>query len=963
MGRYNNRRTQAQAEAMKNTPSRARFSKGPPRKNQNKKRSNNSSSSSTDVNNNNKPNNNNKNQASQRVIDKIQNRVNNQNQQSSTSSSSSSVSRVATTEQALKHLDKSKLDELKLPPDILENISNLLEELGVKEKYNRKRTGSNTNNQPTRSNETTTIVDETAPHEDDDDNFDDLGDIDMFLQQQEVAGNDGEDEHDNDNDPTNLPSQAYQEYDDDYDDEHQNFGGPTMRGIVGVDEPEEPLMEKDDEEKEEDDDGEDETNNFDDVQDIPAFVHMTERLSFPPHQAARACRALGSWNVLKQDEEESDNKAASSSSNNQRKKDNEMIGLAIDWLCLHLTEEELARGFLPNANPLSNKSKTTLLSRTIKAIPHPSISIAKSITSDKEWTKAIKLQQRIVQFVKWGFHHSEASQACEQYPLPDDSVPLQSPVDDIALPQMLSLLEHNTTDDDTPPTPPQALNPTDLDYIIEEREQEREALVAIYDDQFHFLPATSSASDTTVISLDRYKVQITPAEDLQHPARQDECQLFVFLRPGYPVVESPSFLFTNPDFSPPLLRRINEKCYMKAKENIGAPAIFEVVTFLSEELAELQLEYIKEQRRKEFEAKQLQMRVQADHAVATATKAQYDAEGGKIGRRQRAKLKAAEKSYDRAEQLEKLDDEWRKKQDERMARVKDENNRVRDSMAQRAILKREQEWVEQEAEKAARAAMNDAFNQGESVEEARAAADEARAKSYKENGFEPPGTTNEETPETKEEGRDPSGEAVSGKAPIPTANTASFMDRLLQTPKGKEKDLPVATPMTTAFMDRLRQMYDDAVEQKAAKASGKDAERDETCTKKGRDDDIEAYHLEAKEDAMTDLHQPRPIAVPTGEMGEAMNDIISQQRDQPWLISTEARVPTVEFVNEEVGLTSEQQKRQQDISKKLLAELVRKRKQANDWATQDSDQNTKKSNEKVLFTPKKFHDMMSVRQR
>eukprot|EP00980_Cylindrotheca_fusiformis_P025412 scaffold13655_cov52-Cylindrotheca_fusiformis.AAC.1 len=109
MGRYNNKRTQAAAEALKNTPSRARFSKGPPRRN-------------TKSNNNKKPSNNNKNgggggrgrntsttAATARVIDKIQNRQQQQQQ---------NKPRVASTEEALKLVDKSKYDEIKLPEDI-----------------------------------------------------------------------------------------------------------------------------------------------------------------------------------------------------------------------------------------------------------------------------------------------------------------------------------------------------------------------------------------------------------------------------------------------------------------------------------------------------------------------------------------------------------------------------------------------------------------------------------------------------------------------------------------------------------------------------------------------------------------------------------------------------------------------------------------------------------------------------
>jgi hypothetical protein len=993
MGRCNNRRTQAAAEAMKNTPSRARFSKGPPNRNNNKNKER------TDNTTNNNNNNNTKNDASQRVIDKIQTRLQQQQQQQQTS-----MARVATTEQALQHMDKTKLDELKLPREILENITNLLEALGVKEKSasgSRKNTKPNSN----RSNNATTTTttkeenkedttiatggseqpkDEDVNEYGDDYDYDSDDDSDILLQQD----NDNDDNSDillqqdmatatlDEKDEHNMirGGPGYQEYDDDHD-EFNNYGdGAVMRGIVDVDredtasaavtyvDMDEGIMDEPSTSSEYDEQDEAETN-FDDVEDMPAFVHLTQRLSFTQAQAARACRAIGNWNVLQQEDSEEKEDKSSSSSKGRKMKD-ESIGLAMDWLCLHLTEEDLALGFRSNVNPPpKSKDLSPVATQTIRAIPHPSISVAKSITSDKGWAKAIKLQQRIVGFVRWGFHHSEASQACEASPLEDESSLAAPPPDkDPALLLMLTLLEQSISSDgehEGVGTTPEPLNTTDLEYVTEECEQEREALVAIYDDLFEFHPALEN--DASSGSLDRYAIRITPAEELQPPARQEDCQLVVFLRPGYPVVQSPSFLFINPNFPPTLLRRINEEITKKARESLGAPVVFEVVSFLSEELADFQMTFIKEQRRKEFEAEQLKLRKQAGHNVDDAIEAQYE---GKVGRRQRAKLKSAEKAYDREDQKQTLEEEWRKRQDERMERVKEGNHRVGYSRAQRVIEKREQERAEAEVEKAARAAMNDAFNRGESVEEARAAASRVRLESLRANGVETPNDKSEQgNGDTREEKNDDNDcePASDSAASEPTAKTAVFTDRLSQTAKTTETELPEATPTTVAFMDRLRQMYEDAVEKKAAKTSGKDTE------KAGRSSSetkavLEGYHLEMKDEEMSSLRQPRPVAVPTGELGEVMNDVIAQQKDQPWLISTEARAPTIE-VTSEAGLSSEQRKRQQDISKKLRAELLRKRKHANEWARHNSDQESNGGSKGPVFTPKKFHGMLSVRRR
>jgi HrpA-like RNA helicase len=107
---------------------------------------------------------------------------------------------------------------------------------------------------------------------------------------------------------------------------------------------------------------------------------------------------------------------------------------------------------------------------------------------------------------------------------------------------------------------------------------------------------------------------------------------------------------------------------------------------------------------------------------------------------------------------------------------------------------------------------------------------------------------------------------------------------------------------------------------------------------------------------------PRPVAVRSGELGDLMNDIMDQQKDQPWLVSPEARAPTLSQQSERVS--KEQTQRQQEISRKLRLELERKRKAANKWAGENSGsatgQRSKKSN---VFTPRQFHFMMSVRQR
>ena len=142
MGRYNNKRTQAAAQAAKNTPSRARFSKGPPNKGgrggnrgPRKEREPPPKPKSRGIGGSAKPPTTKRNrrgnaQTMARVIDKIQNRVVSESKPSAppvlaTSTASNSI------DIALKNLDKSKLDVVAVSKETQNLIADLLRELGV----------------------------------------------------------------------------------------------------------------------------------------------------------------------------------------------------------------------------------------------------------------------------------------------------------------------------------------------------------------------------------------------------------------------------------------------------------------------------------------------------------------------------------------------------------------------------------------------------------------------------------------------------------------------------------------------------------------------------------------------------------------------------------------------------------------------------------------------------------------
>mmetsp|Transcript_14160 Transcript_14160/g.34361 ORF Transcript_14160/g.34361 Transcript_14160/m.34361 type:complete len:1240 (+) Transcript_14160:58-3777(+) len=931
MGRYNNRRTQAAAEALKNTPSRARFSKGPPKR-QKKKNNRNTNNNDSNDSNGNKNGGNQKNSrvgrhpntaATARVIDKIQNRQQEASKQTK--------QRVATTEEALRYIDKSKLDKVTLPGDILEVITNLLENLGVKESARGKRNDDH--------------MEEEKEKEMGEDEEDQVPIDDDNMTEDISEAPDTESEEINRRRKGAASNVGYAEYGDDVDEEaYYQSVGPIGGGIMEETEWEGDVVgtsEGDQDISNESEVKEDEIPER--VQKEAAFIYLTQRLSFSGTNACRACLAIENWDIHDEDNKKDDDAKPAP------KKSNEAISLAMDWLCLHLSEAELTKGFQPNQD--KNKSNSKVMPNiNIKVVPHPSISVAKSITSDKEWSRNVRIQEKILKYVKTGFHHSEASTVCEAI----KDIEAMSRDDECALLlELIELLEEKACEGNKSGRSKEPLNATDLEFAAEERTQEIEVLHAIYAEQVEII---AGFRDSAISS---YSLKIVPVEELEEPARSEDCQLEVFPRSGYPVVEAPLVFFSNPSLPPTLLRRINDEIARKAVDSIGVPVVFEIASFLAESIHEMQIDFIKEQRRKEFEAEQLRIRKQGHGVIAQAS--EVEVEGGKLGRRQRAKLRAAEKAYDRDEQIQKEFEEFRQQQDERIQEAKDQSSRIRSVMAEQTLAKREKERVEAEAERAARAAMNDAFNRGDSVEEAREVAKNARIQSLKENGIVEDAEPSEKSSNHNEQAEESADDSPEVSPAGPTPKTAECMDRLAT---AGSKYHEQATPTTNAFMDRLRQMYDDAANQKTGiKAS--ESDQNETTQPDSDTTKLEMVRLnKPKRDASDNdlVRIPRPVAVLSGEIGDIMDDVIDQQKNQPWLVSPEARVPTMS--DENGAKLGTQSQRQQSISKKLREELERKRDRAKQWAKKnDGFAINAKSTGTHFYTPQRFHSLWSVRQR
>ena len=173
----------------------------------------------------------------------------------------------------------------------------------------------------------------------------------------------------------------------------------------------------------------------------------------------------------------------------------------------------------------------------------------------------------------------------------------------------------------------------------------------------------------------------------------------------------------------------------------------------------------------------------------------------------------------------------------------------------------------------------------------------------------------------------------------------------------------ILTPTTSAFTDRLRQMYEKAALEKAGKLTKTSAGNG--IIKLG------GYHLEMPQDkhdekgdvSLLEARLPRPVAVPSGELTDVMEHVIGQQVDQPWLVSSEARAPSIG--TDRIKASPAQMTRQVEISEYLRKELSQKRKSAMEWAEKtklDAGEDIK-IKRAIEFTPQLFHSMMTIRER
>lgn len=609
----------------------------------------------------------------------------------------------------------------------------------------------------------------------------------------------------------------------------------------------------------------------------PVFRYLTNTLSFSDCTASRACRSLEGWQGSTASKAHGSSGGGGvngggvpSSSSPDGEAWTVRLGLAVDWLSLHLEEAELTSGFRRNVGPPSGSGKlplpTTTTTTIYSAVPHPSISVAPRLTEDAAFLRRIRLDERSLGFVQLGFPYTDVISVLEKQS--NDARTSEAINDDATLLDLLSKVEAELH------RPALDVEPVDQGVLLEEREQEMEVLAAVYDTEFEIVSQTSDLCS-------RYKIRLPGMASIVvgRTDSDEETHLHVFLRPGYPHTETPLILFTLPHCDVLLLRKINRAIVRHVEELRGTPCIFEAATYLTANLESIVADHRKELRAKEFDEQQRRMRDEVDRGLGSSGGA--DDEPAHMGRRQLAKLKSEERSYDASQREELKQVALRQQQEKRLQRIKEQDRSLRQSMADAAIQRRERERLEDGVRAVGRRAMLSALNHGASPEEARLASEKAQLAYKEEHGL-----------------VERSIKQKSGEEHVDETCEESTLDHDQTTDDGNHvRSKPHSTPTTSAFVERLRAMYNSA-------ANGSNVVR-----------------LSAEEKPVNQSRLPSPIATYSGELASVIDDVVSIQTAQPWLISQEARVPQLDAKDATNKESEQSQVNPDDLSLQLKQEL------------------------------------------
>ena len=603
----------------------------------------------------------------------------------------------------------------------------------------------------------------------------------------------------------------------------------------------------------------------------PLFVHLSQKLSFNPDDASKAIMLSSSLALPSSSSKASDERAKTAAD-----VDPAQLSAALDYLCLHLSEEELTKGFRykpkKKAPPTLHMKSNVRHQRQARDLSSPGISLAP--------LPDFQLEARTFGFIRLGFGAFEAEKACKATTAKSGTPPER---DDDAL-----LILIDSLVDNLPDPPPVA---ADLAFATMERDDEREALIAILDKKM------------TVIAETRYQIDVDLIEELEPPGNSNACKLHVMLPDGYPTLTSARFLFTNGSMAPSLLRKINKLCNKVAKTQVGEPVVYTVVEELSSSVAVLQKKFLDAQKEKEVEAAKNREKKAREEgkAVERITQAQYD--GEKLGKRARQKLKAAQKQ--RAQERENMSPALKKKLEREKRKEAERQNASASKVSsselhiQRLMKKR----AEERAEAAGRTAMTKALNDGLDGPAARKVCERVTKEVLKEEGWieendgemkqnETQGTNSNCDTTAKEKGK----EREKGKGEDKVHNNeedSKDKEKGDRKKKGKAVEIEMkrndekgeeeaekreggkkSSTLTSSFITNLKTFY--SVAQGRAKSNAA----------------TNPVANSASEEKKSPHHVPTPHFVPTQSLATVMRDIMESAK-QPWLVAPEARAPVV----------------------------------------------------------------------
>ena len=140
---------------------------------------------------------------------------------------------------------------------------------------------------------------------------------------------------------------------------------------------------------------------------------------------------------------------------------------------------------------------------------------------------------------------------------------------------------------------------------------------------------------------------------------------------------------------------------------------------------------------------------------------------------------------------------------------------------------------------------------------------------------------------------------------------------------------PPASRVTLAFTNRLKEFYEALVRDKEKrKQTGGNVDTNNECSNtrlvkpilRGEvNDNMQEKRDNSNEEKKEVTHIPEPVYIPCQALNKVMEDVVSTQKQQPWLLSSETRVITKDkdpsLINCDINLST-------SIKKELQQKLV-----------------------------------------